>query len=123
MTVGMIDVGVLAVVQLASVGRQADVLFVENLATETATGILRRDILLMREQILQYPLAPAERRGEVSASAEEISAQVQQVVAAFKLDDASGAGHATVRRTERLQEPEPAPEYAGRGNGHRESAL
>jgi hypothetical protein len=64
--VGMIAAGIFAVLQLASVGRQADILFVENLSTETATGILRRDILLMREQILQYPLAPAERRGEVA---------------------------------------------------------
>ncbi|MCH7511388.1 MAG: globin-coupled sensor protein [Chloroflexi bacterium] len=72
---------------------------------------------------------------EVSASAEEMSAQVQQVVSSaqslssmaqdlqqvvgsFKLDDSSGAGHTTVRRTAKVQEP--VTEYASSSNGHRE---
>jgi hypothetical protein len=65
--VGMLASGLFALTQLGSVGQQADKLFGENLSTETKTGIMRRDILLMREQILQYPLAPESRRAESAA--------------------------------------------------------
>ncbi|MDA1035317.1 MAG: methyl-accepting chemotaxis protein [Chloroflexi bacterium] len=62
--IGLIVAGFFAVMQLNSMGEIADKLFAENLSTETKTGIMRRDILLEREQIVSYPLAPAERRSE-----------------------------------------------------------
>ena len=74
--VGMIVSGLFALTQLNSVGDQADVLYTENLATETKTGIMRRDILLMREQILQYPLAPTERLNEVADDIRRLEGEI-----------------------------------------------
>jgi hypothetical protein len=50
------------------------VLFTQNLKTETKTGIFRRDMLLMREAILEYPLAPAERRHETATKISDLEA-------------------------------------------------
>ncbi|NQW19656.1 MAG: MCP four helix bundle domain-containing protein, partial [Chloroflexi bacterium] len=71
---GLLAIAVVSTSQISQVGNQADLLYSQNLQTETKTGILRRDMLLMREAILEYPMAPAERRGESAdklAKAEE----------------------------------------------------
>lgn len=62
--IALLTVGVVATLQIGQVGNQADLLFSQNLMTETKTGILRRDMLLMREAILEYPMAPDDRRSE-----------------------------------------------------------
>ncbi|MDP6454746.1 MAG: MCP four helix bundle domain-containing protein, partial [SAR202 cluster bacterium] len=94
--VGLVVAGAFALMQLGSVGGKAEQLFDENLSTETKTGIMRRDILLMREQILQYPLAPAERRGEVSVA----MAQLESAIATELADLRAQPGLTDSQKTE-----------------------
>lgn len=74
LVIALVVIGAMAIVQLGQVGDQADVLFTQNLKTETKTGIFRRDMLLMREAILEYPLAPEERRHETATKIADLEA-------------------------------------------------
>ncbi len=74
--VGLIVTGVVAIMQLSSVGSKADQLFSSNLQAEAQTGVLRRDILLMREAIVSYPLSPADRRAEFQATMDELEGTI-----------------------------------------------
>ena len=80
---GMIVSGLFTLTQLNSVGKQADVLYAENLGTEPKTGITRRDILLMRKQILQYPLASTDRLNEVADDMRRLEGEIADDLAAL----------------------------------------
>lgn len=82
--VALIAVGIFATTQLRTVGDQADKLFTENLITETKTGDLRRDILLMRQTILQYPLATPEERTGILASIATLEDQIASDIEALR---------------------------------------
>ncbi len=86
--IALITIGVVSIIQIGQVGNQADLLFTQNLKTETKTGILRRDMLLMREAILEYPMAPVDRRSEAMAKLNELEDAIASDLADLQASDA-----------------------------------
>lgn len=82
--VALIAAGIFATIQLRAVGSQADKLFSENLLTETKTGDLRRDMLFMRQTILQYPLVPEEGRPGIRASIADLDDAIAADISALR---------------------------------------
>ncbi len=74
--IGLIITGVVAIMQISSIGSKADQLFNTNLEAESKTGVLRRDILLMREAIVSYQLSPEENRAEFQATMDELEVAI-----------------------------------------------
>ncbi len=72
----LIVVGVFAIVQLRSVGDAATTIDDVGRAGVAKTGTLRRDMLLMREQILSYVMAPKEGRQEILDRMKELEGEI-----------------------------------------------
>jgi len=98
--IALVAVGAAAMLQIGQVGDQADLLFSQNLKTETKTGILRRDMLLMREAILEYPLAPAERRSEFATKMAELEEAIIADIKDLHTQDLSEAQEGYLDDTE-----------------------
>ena len=99
MILALIISGVFAIMQMRSIGAKAEELFSENLTTETKTGILRRDMLLMREKILEYPLAPAERRAEVATRMRELETEIADDLTALRAQQGLTTSQVTLLET------------------------
>ncbi|MGB2696106.1 MAG: methyl-accepting chemotaxis protein [Dehalococcoidia bacterium] len=91
----LIGTGIFATMQLKSVGNDATDLFSNRFKTEVESGAVRREMLLMRERILAYVLAPEEARPQI---AEEIASHERGI------DDATVVLRAHEGLTERQAE-------------------
>ena len=80
----LVVTGVLAIFQLRSVGDSAIRVHDEGLLPTRDLGTLRRDMLVMREQILEYVMAPAEKRPEFKAQMTELEKAIASDLATLR---------------------------------------
>jgi methyl-accepting chemotaxis protein len=77
----MVVASVVGITGLRSMGSAADLLFEESFETEVTVGELQANMLLMREKILEYPLAPVERRSEQAQRMAELETEIDHNIA------------------------------------------
>jgi methyl-accepting chemotaxis protein len=80
----LVVTGLVAVLQIRSVGGAAKSLYQEQLSATEKTGALRRDMLLMRATILAYVAAPADKRPEFGAKLDELENEIGADMTALK---------------------------------------
>ena len=75
---------VVGITQISAVGGKADQLYSDSLEQTAKTGALRRDMLQMRTSVLQYVLAPADKRAPFGDKIKELQGAMATDIAALR---------------------------------------
>ena len=91
---------VVGITQINAVGGKGDQLYNDSLEQTAKTGALRRDMLQMRTSILQYVLAPADKRTPFGDKIKELQGSITTDLAALRGE------HLNAQQTQQLADAE-----------------